>query len=138
MSHTPENIFSQIKKDLTEYVEVKFQYYKLSSYEGIAKLVSILSFQLVKILLALFFFLFIFLSLGFLLGELLKSNALGFFIVAGIYAIIIGLLVYFQRDIQDRIKNGIISALVNINKEGTIESPDANPRNDESDEEELT
>lgn len=133
MDNQPENIFSKIKNDLTEYIEVKFAYFKLSSYEGIAKLVSILSFQLVRILLALFFFLFIFLSLGFFLGEILNSNALGFFIVAGIYALVIGLMVYFQKDIQQKIKNGMISTLMNINEEGS--NPQSTINKNEDDEE---
>lgn len=116
MNHS-ESIFSQIKNDLTEYVEVKFAYFKLSGYEGLAKLVSILSYQLVKILLILFLFLFVFLSLGLFLGEVLNSNALGFSIVAVIYLIIIGALIYFQKNIKDKIMNSILSSLMNMNEE---------------------
>lgn len=132
MSNSPGNIFGQIKNDLIEYVDIKLAYFKLNGYEGIAKLVAFLSYQLVKILLTLFFFLFIFLSLGLFLGEILKNYALGFFIVAGIYAIIIGLLTYFRSNIQARVKNEIIFSLMNINEDKEVTEAENNTKDNEN------
>ncbi|MES2388342.1 MAG: hypothetical protein V4543_10095 [Bacteroidota bacterium] len=94
------NTFSSIADmadNIKTYVEAKIDYERLSLLE---KTVSILSVALSIIIVSLVGLVFVFfasLALGFWLGSLTDSNALGFLCVAGIY-LVAGLGLWFGRE----------------------------------------
>ena len=66
-------IFRKLKKDLTTYVELKLGLLKLDTYERIGKVVAVLSYGIILLFLAFFAILFIFLTLGFWLEDLVLA-----------------------------------------------------------------
>jgi len=104
-------IFNELKEDISTYVEIKFNFYKLSLYEKAGKLVSSLSYILALVVLIFMAIFFLFLALGFLLGEWLNSTSAGIAIVGGIYLILIGILIMNKKWFSDKIMNNVISAL---------------------------
>ncbi|MDD4516313.1 hypothetical protein [Massilibacteroides sp.] len=112
MEKNSEQLFDRIKKDLIAYLELRFDYLKLSTYERTGKVLGVLSYGLVILFTAFFAFLFIFLSLGFFLGELFDSEGLGFISVAVLYLILILALLMNKARIVSSVENEIISALM--------------------------
>ena len=62
-------IFRELKKDLSAYVELKLELLKLNTYERTGKVITVLSYGVILLFLAFFAILFIFLALGFLGGS---------------------------------------------------------------------
>ncbi|MDF9828858.1 phage holin family protein [Parabacteroides sp. PF5-6] len=104
-------VFNALKEDISTYVEIRFKFYKLSFYEKAGKLVSSLSYILALVVLIFMATFFLFLALGFLLGEWLDSTGAGIAIVAGIYLILIGILIMNKKGFSDKIMNNVIAAL---------------------------
>lgn len=116
-------IFNELKEDISAYVEIKFNFYKLTVYEKAGKLVSSLSYVLMLVVLSFMATFFLFLALGFLLGEWLNSTSAGIAIVGGIYLIIIGILIMNKKWLSDKIMNHVIS---------TLDDDDENPNKQEN------
>ncbi|MDR0749657.1 MAG: phage holin family protein [Tannerellaceae bacterium] len=104
-------IFRELKEDITAYAESKFELFKLSSYEKVGHVAGLLTYGLILISLALFALLFIFISAGYFLGEMFHSIGLGFACVAGLYLIIILIVIIMKRRIKTKVLNEIIEAL---------------------------
>ncbi len=111
MEKEAEKIFCELREDISTYLQLKYKLLKLNATERVAKLIAILSQGIILILLFFFTILFLFLALGFFLGDCLGSTALGFLIVGGIY---LGLVVAFllgRHKVQEKIVNIMINAL---------------------------
>lgn len=109
--------FRDLKDKITEYAELKLEYYKLSSYEVLGKATSKLSYGLILILTglgALFFFL---LSVGFFLGDLLDSYGLGFLCVTMFFILVIGLVVLNKNAIKNLIINKCLLGISKLEEE---------------------
>ncbi|MDR2968445.1 MAG: phage holin family protein [Tannerellaceae bacterium] len=104
-------IFNELKNDVSTYAEIKFNLYKLSLYEKAGKLVSSLSYVLALAVLAFMSIFFLFLALGFLLGEWLESTGAGIAIVGGVYLILTAILIMNRKRFSAKIMNNVISAL---------------------------
>lgn len=104
-------IFRELKKDLSAYVELKLELLKLSTYERIGKVIAVLSYGLILLFLAFFVILFIFLALGFFLGDLFGSIGAGFAVVAVLYLLLIGIILLNKNKISDKVLNVVIAAL---------------------------
>ena len=114
MGKDTEQIFRKLKEDLSAYVELKVELLKLTAYERTGKLVSVLSYGLILLFLAFFAILFIFLTLGFFLGDILDNVAGGFAIVALLYMILFAIIIFNKNKISEAIVNEIISVLTAI------------------------
>lgn len=112
MEKDSENIFGKLKDDLTAYVKLKLELLKLNTYERIGELTAILSYGLVLLFLAFFSVLFIFIALGFWLGEVLDSAAAGFGIVAALYLVCIGIILLARKKLREKVLNVVIAALM--------------------------
>ena len=110
-------IFRELKKDLSAYVELKLELLKLNTYERTGKVIAVLLF------LAFFAILFIFLALGFFLGDLFGSVGSGFGVVAVLYLLLIGIIVMNKGRISNKVLNVVISALTtNDDKTNAIDN----------------
>lgn len=69
-------------------------------------------------------FLFLFLALGFFLGELLGSMALGFVLVVGMYLLLFGITMFFKRKITSKVMNEIITAMMSKDEKDNEETTD--------------
>ena len=104
-------IFRELKKDLSAYVELKLELLKLNTYERTGKVIAVLSYGVILLFLAFFAILFIFLALGFFLGDLFGSVGSGFGVVAVLYLLLIGIIVMNKGRISNKVLNVVISAL---------------------------
>ncbi|CAK7078700.1 phage holin family protein [Parabacteroides sp. APC149_11_2_Y6] len=104
-------IFRELKKDLSEYVELKLELLKLSTYERTGKVIAVLSYGVILLFLAFFAILFIFLALGFFLGDIFGSVGSGFAIVAILYVLLIGIIILNKNKISEKVLNVVIAAL---------------------------
>ena len=103
MEKDSSEIFRKLKKDLSTYVELKLELLKLDAYERTGKVIAVF--------LAFFAILFIFLALGFYMGELFGSVGSGFGVVAVLYLLLIGAIVIGKERVCKRVLNIVISAL---------------------------
>lgn len=129
MEKDSDKFFRELKDDISAYVELKLELLKLSTYERTGKVIAVLSYGLVLLFLAFFAILFIFLALGFFLGDLLHSFGLGFSIVAILYILLLGIIILSKDKISTRVLNEVIAALtMNDDKNNTTDNEQsANP-----------
>jgi len=111
MKKNAEEVYSELKEDISTYAELKLELIKLNAYEQTGKVLAVLSYGLVLYALVATAILFILLTLGFLLSEWLHSTIAGFGIVAAIYLLQIVVLILNRNRIRRKIMNVIISAL---------------------------
>lgn len=115
-----EKVFQNLKQDVSAYMELKLELLKLNTYERIGKVIGLLSYGLILLFLAFFAVLFIFLALGFFLGEILDVPGSGFAIVALLYVAIIWIITKNEAKIRTKILNLVIAALAaNDDKQNT-------------------
>lgn len=105
-------VFQELKKDLTTYVELKMELLKLNTYERTGKVIAVLSYGLIMVFLILFAILFIFMAIGFLLGDVFDNTASGFAYVFLMYTAIIYYVVRRKEKILSKIQDEIIEALM--------------------------
>lgn len=112
MEKDSEQIFNRVKKDVIAFFELKFELLKLSTYERTGKVLGVLSYGLILLFTAFFAFLFIFLALGFFLGELFNSEGMGFVSVAMLYVVLIIVIITNKNKVIEKVENEIIAALM--------------------------
>lgn len=129
MEKDSDKFFRELKDDVSAYMELKLELLKLSTYERTGKVIAVLSYGLILLFLAFFAILFIFLALGFFLGDLLSSFGLGFGIVAVLYVLLLGVIILNKDKISTQVLNEVIGALtMNDDKNNTIDNEQpANP-----------
>ena len=110
MEKDSSEIFRELKKDVSAYVELKLELLKLNTYERTGKVIAVLSYGVILLFLAFFAILFIFLALGFFL-EVFGSAGAGFGVVAVLYLLLIGIIVMNKDRISNKVLNVVISAL---------------------------
>lgn len=115
-------IVTEMKEDLSSFVELKMELLRLTAYERAGKLTSSLSYVLAITVLAFFATFFLFLALGFLLGEFLGSTGAGMAIIGGIYLLAIGILIMNKNRFSEKIMNNVIEALSEGDEEKKNES----------------
>ena len=98
-------VFRELKEDVSAYVELKLELLKLSTYERTGKVIAVLSYGLILLFLAFFAILFIFLALGFFLGDWLGSS------VAVLYLLLIGIIIMNRDRISTKVLNEVIAAM---------------------------
>ena len=101
----PSSLFANIKRDLTSYITLKLEILKLEVYEKASIFSSVLLYGLILVLVVFFAFLFLFLALGLYIGQLLNSFGTGMAIVAVLYLIVFGILLWRRKKIQNYLVN---------------------------------
>ena len=96
------------------YVRTNIQLIKLKATDKVADILGQVVTQIVTIVLVFFFLLMVNMGIAFWLGRLLGQVYYGFFIVAGVYAIFVAILVIFRKTIiKAPINNSIINKILN-------------------------
>lgn len=94
---------------IKSYVENRFQLIKLELVAGLSNVVGKLINSFVILLISLFILLMFSFSIAFWLSEILKSNAIGFAIVGGIYLVIAAIYLIFSRHLVEvKVKDIIV------------------------------
>jgi hypothetical protein len=102
---------NNIKNDVLEYIEVRFDLIRLHVAENLSRVVS--NAATVAIIGFFLFFIFFFLSFaaGYYFAHILNSNELGFLLVAGFYFLLLLIFLVFRKRIIER---PIIKAIVKL------------------------
>jgi hypothetical protein len=103
--------FRELKEDAVVYAALKLELLKLGAYERTGKVISVLSYGLILLILALFLMLFALIALAFFLGDRLHSLWLGFALVSVLYLLIIGSFILYRKKFRTMVLNTVISAL---------------------------
>ncbi|MDD6211388.1 MAG: phage holin family protein [Bacteroidales bacterium] len=111
MSKESNQFFTDLKDDLSAYVDTKLQLVRLSTYEKSARAVALIALGIILFFTLLFALLFIFLTLGYLLGEMIGSDALGFSIVALAYIILLGIQILLRNRIREWVEDLVVNEL---------------------------
>ncbi|MDR2139279.1 MAG: hypothetical protein LBP50_07010 [Tannerella sp.] len=129
MKKDSEAFFRELKEDAVTYAALKLELLKLGAYERTGKLISVLSYGLILLILALFLMFFAFIALAFFLGDRLHSLYIGFALVSLLYLLIMGGLVLYRQTFRKMILNTVISALT-TNENNHEATSEANPAGD--------
>jgi hypothetical protein len=109
---------TELKVMITDYLSARLKLLKLDLYEKTAAVLASLFSSLVIAFLSLVLLLFLSITLGFYLGNILNSNALGFLIVSGIYFLLLLPVIFFSRNIIEKmIINRLLAKLNDREKE---------------------
>jgi hypothetical protein len=111
MGKNVENVFCELKDDITAFAELKLELIKLNTYERISKLIAILSYGLLLFALIFITMQFALLTLGFALSKWFDSTTGGFCVVSAIYLILIFVIILNGARIRRKVINIVISTL---------------------------
>jgi hypothetical protein len=112
MEKESEKYFAELKEELTEYVKIRTELFKVNTYEKISKVMSVVLLNLMVIISGYFTLLFISMMLGFILSRLTHSFLIGFGIITALYLLLFLFLAVFRREkIQNYFTNIIIKIL---------------------------
>ena len=117
MENPVSSFFNDLKKLVIEYIEARLQLTKISAYEKLAKVLSVLFTGLV--LLIVFFFVLIALTMMFatMLNALFESQFMGYAVVAGVYFVGFILLVIYRKPLLEKyFTNTLIKVLFEDNE----------------------
>ncbi len=109
MEINTEQPLKALKEQLQEYIELKTELARLSLIEHVAKVASIIFVAIVGMLIISLFFLSLFITLSFFIGQLLHSYALGFLISSGVSLLI---LWYFIAIGSKQLRNFMIKKII--------------------------
>ena len=97
MTEDKKSILTQLREAGAEYLHARLQLTKLQAYEKIARITGIVFSFLIISLLACFTILFAGLMLGFVISDLVHSNAIGFSVI-GVAFIILFIFLVMKRE----------------------------------------
>ena len=96
-------VISELRQLITEYLNARLKLIKLEAFEKTAKVTAVLFSSLVVALLGFFLLFFLSMSLGFYLGKVFDSMALGFISVTGLYLILFVLVLLMKKDLLENL-----------------------------------
>ena len=96
-------VISELRQLITEYFDAWLKLIKLEAFEKTAKVTAVLFSSLVVALLGFFLLFFLSMSLGFYLGKVFDSMALGFISVTGLYLILFVLVLLMKKDLLENL-----------------------------------
>lgn len=109
-----EKSFEELTDNLKEYISTRFEILQLEAIDKVSLIGAVGSFGFIVSMIAVLFFLFGSIALGFYIGELFNSNSIGFAILSGIYLLILIILFTLKKKLFNvRLRNIIIKAILN-------------------------
>ena len=96
-------VISELRQLITEYFDARLKLIKFETFEKTAKVTAVLFSSLVVALLGFFLLFFLSMSLGFYLGKVFDSLALGFLAVTGLYLILFVFMLFMKKDLLEKI-----------------------------------
>ena len=110
-----------LKTHVGEYVSTYIELTKAKVTQGASNAASAITVLLGALFIGLFFFLFVFLGLAWWIGAALESPAAGYFIVAGIFLLIVIILFALRKKyIAPLIRNAIIRIVYEQKKQSNV------------------
>ncbi|MGX1025309.1 phage holin family protein [Flavobacterium sp. CS20] len=93
---------SNLSDDAKTYIESEIAYYKLDAYKKLIKATSLLMSSIINAGIILLIFAFLSVGLGLFLGELFGYYYVGFLIIAGVYLIVLFLILIFGKSLIEK------------------------------------
>ncbi len=117
-----------VTKDLKSYIEARMELLVLNGSEKATQILGQTVQQLFVISIVMIGLLFTLLGLGFYLGEILDSNAYGFFLIGGVTLVFGILLLLFKpkgiaKKVQAQFMEEILAGLEDQDEDTELESP---------------
>jgi len=110
-----------LKTHVSEYVSTYIELTKAKVTQGASNAASAVTVLIGALFLGLFFFQFVFLGLAWWMGSLLNSTAAGYFIIAGVFLVIIILLFALRKKyIAPLIRDAIIRIVYEQKKQSHV------------------
>ncbi|MBL7926123.1 MAG: phage holin family protein [Bacteroidia bacterium] len=107
-----KNFLAALKSDIIKYVDLKFQYIKLSSFEKTARIASAATSYLIIGFLSLFGIIFLSFTTAIFLGDMLGNAVSGYALVAAFFVLaLLGFLFWGRKNLERKISNAIIKIL---------------------------
>lgn len=97
-----KNFIEQLRDAGMEYFEARLQLTKVQAYDKIAKVSSVIFSLFIIALLGCFTILFLGLMIGFLIADLLDSNAIGFTVVGIFFSLMLIVLIVKRETILEK------------------------------------
>lgn len=113
-----------------EYVDTQLELIKLQAMARTSRLLAALIVDISKSILVLIIIFFLAMALGFYLGELMGSNALGFLTTGGIFLLILVLLRLFEPKVETQFMNLAVRKFYSKWNEGSKDLDDENHSKD--------
>jgi hypothetical protein len=129
MKKDAEQVFCDLKENVTKYAELRFELLKLNTYEQVSKIIAYLSYGLLLSALTLTAVLFAHLVLGFFLSQWIGSFTIGFGIILVSYILQVVIVMLNRERIQRSVMNKIINAFNSY--EAKVEETPSEKENDE-------
>lgn len=104
------DIFNKWKEKITQYVDLRFQLFKLEFIDRTSNVLSYIVFTFAMLLIAMAILIFFGIGLGEWLCEVLNSRTGGFFATAGIYVVLLLLLFALRK----RLINAFSSVFIRV------------------------
>jgi len=95
-------VITELRQLITEYLDARLKLIKLETFEKTAKVTAVLFSSLVVALLGFFLLFFLSMSLGFYLGKVFESMALGFLAVTSLYLLLFVLVLLMKKDLMEK------------------------------------
>lgn len=121
--------FSGSFQKAKEYVDTQLELLKLRALAKGGRIIGALVLDATKLLLTLIIIFFFSLALGFFLGELMGSYALGFLSTGGIFLVLLLIIRVFEPKLEAKFMDLSIRKVLgkwNEDEEGTVEDSSAN------------
>lgn len=111
-------LFEEMRDDVSNFITSTLELGKLEVYEKISLGTSAISYGLIIAGITLMALLFIFITLGLYLGELLQSSWAGFGIVAAFVLFLVVIMLFVGRPFKKKVTNKVVRFLMeNDNKD---------------------
>jgi len=94
--------FSNLKEDISEYIEVRLEQIRLNMAEITSHIVSRALSTIIIVCMIILIFLFMSFAAAYFIGDLLNSDHLGFLCVAGSYFMLLIVFLLFRKYLIDR------------------------------------
>lgn len=109
-------LLDEVKLDLLSYTNTRIKLFKLDAFEKLGISASAMGYGLIVITLVFTILFFVLIGLAFFIGELLKSLALGFAILAAFSILVLIIILICGKPLKMFLLNKIIVFLQNLDK----------------------
>lgn len=104
--------FTESFQKTKEYVETQFDLLKLRAIAKSARMAGAMAVDFTKLILTLIIVFFLSLALGFFLGELMNSNALGFLATGCLFVLVLWIVISKQSALESKLMDLVISRVL--------------------------
>lgn len=107
-----QDLFTITKDNVSKYIDLRLKLLKIETYEKVGKVSSVLLLILLILFIVFFAVLFLFMGLGYYLGQVLGNQSLGMALIGGLYLILLISVILYRNKIMNNLFNLFVSELM--------------------------